>query len=90
MVMGGAVGGTPVQSPPAVAPPTEAEKGLGGDVKTTGTGGAAQGPSGKDVVDSEFWDDLKGFVVQRIRDEAEGERMAAFFKAAYESHNAVP
>jgi hypothetical protein len=82
MVMGGAAGGTPVTSPPAVAPPSEAEKGLGGNA---GSGPAAQGPSGKDVVaTSEFWDDLKGFVVQRLRDEEEGERLFGLFKAAYE------
>lgn len=76
MLMGGAVGGTPVASPPAVAP-TEAEKGLGGP--------AAQGPNGKEVVASaEFWDDLKGFVVQRIRNEEEGEKLVGVFKAAWE------
>ena len=89
MVLGGAVAApaitSPVQSPPALAP-SEQDKGLGDQTAAP----AAQGPSGKEVVNDAFWSDLKGFVVQRIRDEAEGERMAAFFKAAYESHNAVP
>jgi ubiquitin-like protein 4 len=79
MIMGGGVttGGTPVTNPPAVAP-SEAEKGLG-------AGPAAQGPSGKEVVaSSEFWEDLKGFVVQRIRDEQEGQRLVSVFKAAWE------
>ena len=81
MVLGGATaGGTPVQSPPAVAP-SEAEKGLAGQ----GAGPAAQGPSGKDVVAGpEFWDDLRGFVLQRIRDEKEGERLVGVFKGAWE------
>lgn len=87
MVLGGAVAGaasspaagSPVQSPPAVAP-TEDEKGLGSTSATPG----AQGPSGKDVVNEEFWEDLKGFVVQRIRDEKEGERMVGAFKSAWE------
>jgi hypothetical protein len=76
MVLGGATPATPVASPPAVAP-SESEKALGGP--------AAQGPSGKEVVaTAEFWDDLKGFVVQRIRDESEGARLASVFKAAWE------
>lgn len=80
MVLGGAVGGTPVTSPPPVAP-SEAEKGLAG----VGAGPAAQGPSGKEIVASgEFWDDLKGFMMQRIKDEAEGERLTGVFKAAWE------
>ncbi|KAF1953139.1 hypothetical protein CC80DRAFT_478098 [Byssothecium circinans] len=83
MVMGGAVP-TPVTSPPAVAP-TEAEKGLVSGEKVEG-GPAAQGPSGKEVVAGDaFWDDLKGFLVQRIRDEKEGERLVGVFKGAWEN-----
>ncbi|KAF2181703.1 hypothetical protein K469DRAFT_637789 [Zopfia rhizophila CBS 207.26] len=75
MLMGGATA-TAVASPPAVAP-TEDEKGLRGP--------AAQGPSGKDVVaKEEFWEDLKGFVVQRVRDEKEGERLVGVFRRAWE------
>lgn len=83
MVMGGAVvGGTPVTSPPAVAP-SEAEKGLAGEGDKAAP--AAQGPSGKEVVATEeFWEDLRGFVVQRIRDEKEGERLVGVFKSAWE------
>lgn len=79
MLLGGAVAAPPaVTSPPAVAP-GEAEKGLGAG------GPAAQGPSGKEVVASqEFWDDLRGFVIQRIRNEEEGSRLAGVFKAAWE------
>jgi len=86
MVMGGAVaGGTPVASPPA-AVPSEAEKGLAGDkFEGGGTVPAAQGPSGKEVVNDEFWQDLRGFVVQRIRDEKEGDKMLGVFKSAWES-----
>ncbi|KAL6708226.1 hypothetical protein ACN47E_003410 [Coniothyrium glycines] len=98
MIMGGAVAGagvgagatgatspvsvgTPVQSPPAVAP-SEAEKGLSG-----GAGAAAVGPSGKEVVATEeFWGDLSNFVLQRIRDEAEGERLVGVFKSAWEQN----
>jgi hypothetical protein len=87
MVMGGAApGGTPVTSPPA-AVPSEAEKGLSG-AKYEGGGAvpAAQGPSGKEVVNNEFWQDLRGFVVQRIRDEKEGDKMVDVFKSAWESN----
>ena len=93
MVMGGAVsssaGEAPVQSPPAVAP-TEAEKGLGsgsGSVSEyTKTPSAAVGPSGKELVAAdEFWSDLKTFVLQRIKDEAEGERLVGIFKTAWEN-----
>ena len=83
MVLGGAVAGvqSPVQSPPAVAP-SESEKGLG---SAEGAVPAAQGPSGKEVVAEEaFWEDLRGFMVQRIRDEKEGERLVGVFKGAWE------
>jgi hypothetical protein len=87
MVMAGAtVGGTPVTSPPAAAP-TEVEKGLADpEQQGGGTVPAAQGPSGKDVVNDDFWEDLRGFVVQRIRDEKEGERLVHVFKGAWEEH----
>lgn len=88
MVMGGAVaspatGGTPVTSPPAAAP-SEADKGLaGGSVESAR---AAVGPSGKEVVDTEeFWGDLKNFVMQRTKDEAEAERLTKVFRGAWES-----
>jgi hypothetical protein len=85
MVMGGAVaGGTPVTSPPA-AVPSEAEKGLAAEKSEEATVPAAQGPSGKDVVNDEFWSDLRGFVVQRIRDENEGDKMVGVFRSAWDN-----
>lgn len=90
MVMGGAVaspatGASPVTSPPAAAP-SEADKGLASGAGSEG-GPAAVGPSGKEVVATqEFWGDLKNFVLQRIRDEAEGERLVSVFKSAWESN----
>ncbi|KAJ4366932.1 hypothetical protein N0V83_007462 [Neocucurbitaria cava] len=84
MVLGGgaAAGGAgtpPVASPPAAAP-SEADKGLAG-----GAGAAAVGPSGKEVVATEeFWGDLKNFVLQRIKDEQEGERLVGIFRSAWE------
>lgn len=83
MVLGGAVASpatsSPVQSPPALAP-SEHDKGLGSQTAAP----AAQGPSGREVVDDVFWSDLKGFVVQRIRDEKEGERLVTMFRDAWE------
>jgi hypothetical protein len=49
-------------------------------------GNAAQGDSGKAVLGKqEFWGDLKGFLVQRLRDEKEGERVYSVFRKAWES-----
>lgn len=84
MVMGGAVASpaatTPVASPPAAAP-SEADKGL------ASAGSAAVGPSGKEVVATEeFWSDLNNFVLQRIRDEAEGQRLVGVFRSAWEQN----
>ncbi|KAF2715221.1 hypothetical protein K504DRAFT_457394 [Pleomassaria siparia CBS 279.74] len=82
MVMGGAVS-TPVTSPPAVAPPSEMEKGLAGENVEAGV---AQGPSGKEAAASDaFWVDLHDFVIQRLKDEREGERLVGVFKKAWES-----
>ena len=98
MVMGGATAGgaaTPsAESPaesPAAAAPSETEKGLasaGEGVGTAGgaTGAAAVGHTGKEVVATdEFWGDLKNFVLQRIKDEQEGERLVGVFRKAWEA-----
>ncbi|KAH6622233.1 cell-cycle control medial ring component [Boeremia exigua] len=96
MVMGGATAGastpsaeSPVQSPAAVAP-SESDKGLAGanagaNMGAAG-GAAAVGPSGKEVVATEeFWGDLKNFVLQRIKDEQEGDRLVSVFRQAWEA-----
>jgi hypothetical protein len=45
----------------------------------------AQGMSGVETLGSEaFWGDLKGFLVQRLRDEKEGERVFGVFRKAWE------
>lgn len=94
MVMGGAVGAsTPSESPaasPAAAAPSESDKGLAGVDAAANTGvaggAAAVGPSGKEVVATEeFWGDLKNFVLQRIKDEHEGERLVGVFRKAWEA-----
>ncbi|KAF7916541.1 hypothetical protein EAE99_009723 [Botrytis elliptica] len=46
----------------------------------------AQGPSGLETLAGEvFWGDLKGFLVQRLRDEEQGNKLYEVFKKAWES-----
>jgi hypothetical protein len=48
----------------------------------------AVGASGKELLGTvEFWDDLKGFLVQRLKDEKEGERLAKLFKQTVDSES---
>jgi hypothetical protein len=45
----------------------------------------AQGPSGAELLKSTaFWDDLKGFLQQRLKDEGEAARLASLFKSSWE------
>lgn len=56
-----------------------------------GAGPVAQGPSGVEVLsDPRFWDDLKGFLLQRVRDEEETQKLVKAFKSATESSAAKP
>ncbi|KAI8963073.1 cell-cycle control medial ring component-domain-containing protein [Daldinia sp. FL1419] len=46
----------------------------------------AQGQSGSEVLNSkEFWDDLRGFLLQRIRDEKTADELANTFQAAWKA-----
>ncbi|KAI0131218.1 cell-cycle control medial ring component-domain-containing protein [Daldinia grandis] len=46
----------------------------------------AQGQSGNEVLDTkEFWDDLKGFLLQRIRDEKTAEELTNTFQSAWKA-----
>ncbi|KAG9241307.1 cell-cycle control medial ring component-domain-containing protein [Calycina marina] len=48
--------------------------------------GAAQGESGHSLLaKGKFWEDLKGFLVQGLRDEGEGEKVYGMFRKAYEN-----
>ncbi|KAI9828897.1 MAG: hypothetical protein M1819_006512 [Sarea resinae] len=50
----------------------------------------AQGPHGTTVLASEpFWDDLKGFLLQRLRDEAEGQEVFEVFRDAWSRHKST-
>ncbi|KAI0181897.1 cell-cycle control medial ring component-domain-containing protein [Hypoxylon sp. FL1284] len=46
----------------------------------------AQGPSGNEVLETkEFWDDLRGFLLQRIRDEKTAGDLTDTFQAAWKA-----
>lgn len=45
-------------------------------------GGAGEGETAKVLASEEFWADLKGFLVQRLRNEGEGERLVGVFRSA--------
>jgi ubiquitin-like protein 4 len=79
MVMGGTA---PATSAAAATPPTSTP-GDKMDVDTDPP--VAQGLSGEEVLKTdEFWRDLKGFLMQRIRDEKESERLFEVFKGAWQ------
>lgn len=47
---------------------------------------AAVGPSGEEVLQSDaFWNDLQGYLEQRLKDEDEAKRLQALFKDAWSS-----
>lgn len=49
----------------------------------------AQGSSGVEVLGKEeFWDDLRGFLLQRVRDEGESTKLLSTFRRAWESSGA--
>ena len=75
---------TPVSTPPVEVPPPVLP--TGGNIG--GSAAAAQGLSGTKLLlrTEEFWGDLKGFLTQRLRDEAEGERLAGVFRGAWEGN----
>lgn len=43
---------------------------------------ASRIPVGKELETDDFWEDLKGFLIQRLKDEHEGERLAKIFREA--------
>jgi ubiquitin-like protein 4 len=48
-----------------------------------------RGPSGTGVLRTdEFWEDLKGFLAQRIKNQGEGERVYGLFKKAWDASGA--
>ncbi len=77
MVMGGASTASPERAgTPAVVPPVDTP--------------AAQGPSGEKLMETdEFWDDLKGFLTQRLKDQGEGEKVFGIFKSAWDLNRSI-
>lgn len=72
MVIGGAAATAAAPSAPKTAEAAQAD--------------VAQGTSGTDTLESpEFWDDLKGFLLQRIRDEKEATKIFDTFQTAWKS-----
>ncbi|KAH9883506.1 cell-cycle control medial ring component [Xylariomycetidae sp. FL2044] len=60
------------------------EKKSATDGTTKGAGSAAQGQSGAEVLETkEFWQDLRGFLLQRIRDEKMAGELSETFQSAW-------
>jgi hypothetical protein len=60
------------------------------EVDAVATAPAAQGPSRTEVLGTgEFWEDLKGFLTQRLKDQGEGERVYGLFRKAWEASGAL-
>ncbi|KAL1640018.1 hypothetical protein SLS58_007285 [Diplodia intermedia] len=74
-------------SPPVAAsvpPPSQPEIEMGEAPPVGSEGGAAaMAAMAAQTDDPGFWADLKGFLVQRLKDEAEGERLAGVFREAW-------
>ncbi|KAG6040008.1 hypothetical protein E4U41_001670 [Claviceps citrina] len=51
----------------------------------------AAAPSGRDALTTEvFWEDLNGFLLQRLKDEETAKQMGTLFKSSWESSRAAP
>lgn len=93
MIMGGAAGAstpsasTPAASSPAIelpdpvavpaapaAPPSDPLPEQSGDMPHAGESASEM------LKSDDFWKDLQNFIVQRLRDESEGERLVAIFR----------
>jgi hypothetical protein len=73
MIIGGAKATEAVESQPEVAQEQDVPK-------------PAVGPSGAEVLQTEaFWEDLQGFMEQRLKDADEAKRLAVLFKGAWSS-----
>ncbi|KAL4939823.1 hypothetical protein BDV06DRAFT_224661 [Aspergillus oleicola] len=84
MVMGGArvLDSPEGQSQGQVEGQAERKVSEGGET----TAKAAVGPSGEDVLQTvQFWDDLQGYLEQRLKDEDVARKMRGLFKGAWEA-----
>lgn len=72
---------------PAVATPLERAKSPPIETPAKESEAVVPGFGAKDVLkEQKFWDDLKAFLVQRLKDENEGARLAGVFKSAWEKN----
>lgn len=56
------------------------------DVEPRMAAPAVQGPSGLEVIESvEFWSDLEGYLMQRVRDEGRSKKLVQVFKEGFEN-----
>jgi hypothetical protein len=78
MVMGGGAAGKATPSP-AASPAIEIPQ------PDLPSAPVAQGPSGAELLKTAaFWDDLKGFLQQRLKDEGEAARLASLFQSSWQ------
>lgn len=87
---GGGGGGTPTTAgTPAISTPERVASPAAAAVEM-GEAPVAAGPSetAEILKTDEFWGDLKGFLVQRLKDEREGERLAGVFREALQKSGA--
>lgn len=84
MVIGGAAS---VGSPsPASTPAADATVEAAATAAAAAVGSPAQGPSGEAVLQTdEFWTDLRGFLLQRLRDEKIAEDLFGKFLSSWDS-----
>ena len=82
------LGGVNQTGTPTAGTPSTAAAATGGDPMeglekaASPSQPVAQGPAGKEVLETEeFWDDLKGFLEQRLKDEGEATRLTGLFRA---------
>ncbi|KAJ4197506.1 hypothetical protein NW767_001252 [Fusarium falciforme] len=48
-------------------------------------------PTGKEALETEeFWSDLKGFLMQRLKDETQAEELSGLFRSSWQSSQASP
>lgn len=81
MVIGGASISVPSSKPAggSAVPMEDIEK-----ERSTNSATPAQGPSGVEILQSEeFWDDLQGFLEQRLKSEAEAHRLKEVFRSVW-------
>jgi hypothetical protein len=65
----------------AAIPPAEADVPVASTADATGAAA---------LETAAFWDDLKGFLMQRLKDESEAEKLSALFKSSWESGQLRP